>query len=158
MTCRKGACDRELVRKRVLRDNTKIKSAREKYYTRFRKRQVQENMLYVCYHKIGLFNKSKTCSFITFANHRQPWRRHPCGETLLKEVTLKDNTKRLYPPKIYCYQSLIESIKRLVKKPNFVDRCELWRSREVRSVGQILGDTFDGRVWREFQTYKGAPF
>ena len=78
-----------------------------------------------CYHKIGLFNKSKTCSFIKFANHRQPWRRRPCGETLLKEVTLKDNTKRLYPHKIYCYQSLIESIKRLVKRPNFVDRCEL---------------------------------
>ena len=111
-----------------------------------------------CYHKIGLFNKSKTCSFIKFANHRQPWRRRPCGETLLKEVTLKDNTKRLYPHKIYCYQSLIESIKRLLKRPNFVDRCELWRSREVRSVGQILGDIFDGRVWREFQTYKGAPF
>ena len=101
-----------------------------------------------CYHKIGLFNKSKTCSFIKFANHRQPWRRRPCGETLLKEVTLKDNTQRLYPHKIYCYQSLIESIKPLVKRPNFVDRCELWRSRELRSVGQILGDIFDGRVWR----------
>ena len=100
-----------------------------------------------CYHTVGSCNKSKTCSFVKFTNHRQPWRRRPCGETLLKEVTLKDGSKRLYmhPHKIYCYQSLIESIKR----PNFVDRCELWRSREVRSVGQILGDVFDGRAYGE---------
>ena len=32
VTCRKGTRDRELVRKRVLRENTKIESAREKYY------------------------------------------------------------------------------------------------------------------------------
>ena len=111
-----------------------------------------------CYSTVGSCNKSKECSYVKFADHRQRWRRRPCGETLLKEVTLNDITKRLYPHKIYCYQSIIESIKRLVKRRNFVDHCELWRSREVRSVAQVMGDVFDGRVWRDFQTYEGVPF
>ncbi len=34
----------------------------------------------------------------------------------------------------------------------------MWRSREVRSVGQLMGDVFDGRVCRDFQTYEGVPF
>ena len=110
------------------------------------------------YLTVGSCNKSKKCSFVKFANHRQRWRRRPCGETMLKEVTLKDDAKRLYPHKVYCYQSLIESIKRLVKRPNLVDHCELWRNREVRSVGQIMGDVFDGRIWRDFQIYENKPF
>ena len=111
-----------------------------------------------CYDTIGSCNKSKKCSFVKFANHRQRWRRRPCGETLLKEVTLKDNSKRLYPHKVYCYQNIIDSLRRLVKRQNFANRCELWRSREVRSVGQLMGDVFDWRVWRDFQTYEGVPY
>ena len=99
-----------------------------------------------CYATVGSCSKLKAGSFVKLANHRQRWRRRPCGETLLNEVTLKDNTKRLYPNQIYCYQSVIESIKRLVKRRNVVNHCELWRSREVRSVGQVTSDDFDGRV------------
>ena len=72
-----------------------------------------------CYRTVGSNNLSKQCSFVKFPNHRQRWRCRPCGETLLKEVTSKDNMKRLYPYKVYCYQSLVDSLKRFVKRPNF---------------------------------------
>ena len=111
-----------------------------------------------CYSIVGSCNKSKACSFVKLANHRKRWRRRPCGETLLKEVTLKDNTKRLYPNKIYCSQSVIESKKRLVKRRNCVNHCELWRSRVVRFVGQVTGYDYDGRVWQDFENYEGEPF
>jgi hypothetical protein len=75
-----------------------------------------------CYDTVGSCNKPKKCSFVKFPNHRQPWRRRPCGETLLKEITLKDSSKRLYPHKVYCYQSVIDSLKRLVKRENFANR------------------------------------
>ena len=45
-----------------------------------------------------------------------------------------------------------------MKRPHFTERCELWRNREIRSIGQIMCDVFDGRVWRDFQLYDGKPF
>lgn len=111
-----------------------------------------------CYKTVGSNNESKKCSFVKFPNHRQRWRRQPCGSVLLKEVTLKHGAKRLYPHKVYCYQSVIETLKTFVKRAHFTERCELWRNRETRSIGQIMCDVFDGRVWRDFQLYEGNPF
>ena len=111
-----------------------------------------------CYNAVGTGNVSKKCSFIKFPNHRLRWHRKACGTTLLKEVTLKCGTKRLYPHKVYCYKSVIESLKTLVKRADFTSHCELWRTREVRSVSHVMCDVFDGRVWRDFQSYNGIPF
>ena len=72
-----------------------------------------------CYYVVGSCNKSKTCSFVKLANHRQRWRRRPCGKALLKGVTVKDNTKRLYPNKIYCYQSVEKFVDLLVIIPGW---------------------------------------
>lgn len=110
------------------------------------------------YRTVGSCNESKKCTFVKFPNHRQRWRRQPCGTTLLKEVTLENGSKRLYPHKVYCYQSIIDTLKTFVKRAHFTQRCELWRNREVRSVGQIMCDVFDGRIWRDFQIYDGFPF
>ena len=77
---------------------------------------------------------------------------------LLKEITVKDGKKRLYPHKVYCYRSVIETLKTLVKKSNFTERCELWRQREIRSMHHVMCDVFEGRVWRDFQVYNGSPF
>ena len=98
------------------------------------------------------------CSFVKFPNHRQQWRRQACGAPLLKEVSLKCGTKKLYPHRVYCYRSVMESLKELVKRTHFTAHCELWRNGEVRSVSQVMGDIFDGRVWRDFQHVNGAPF
>ena len=63
------------------------------------------------------------CQYISQENHRQIFRRTPCGQP--KEVTLKNGKKRLYPLKVYCYKSVIDNLKRLVNKPMFRANCEL---------------------------------
>ena len=52
--------------------------------------------------------------------------RKPCGATLLKEVTLSDGTTRLYPHKLFCYKSIVETLTQFVKRLGFTERCELW--------------------------------
>ena len=73
-------------------------------------------------------------------------------------MTLKDGGKKLYPHKVYCFKSIIESLRALVKRPNFTEHWELRRQREVRSVGQVMCDVFDGRVWRDIQVVNGVSF
>ena len=111
-----------------------------------------------CYRTVGNKNESKTCSFVKFPNHRQRWRRQACGATLLKEVSLKDGSKCLYPHRVYCYQSVIDTLKSFAKRAHFTERCELWRNRNIRSFGQIMCDVFGGRIWKDFQYYEGLPF
>lgn len=107
---------------------------------------------------VGGRKVSNTCSFVRFPNHRQ-WRmRKQCGATLLKEVTTKDGSVRLYPHKIYCYQSIVATLEQFVKRSGFTARCELWRNRDVRTAHQIMCDVFEGRVWRDFQTFNGSSF
>jgi hypothetical protein len=101
-----------------------------------------------CHQTMGTNRVSSKCSFVKFPNHRQRWRRQACGTTLLKEVTLKCGSKKLYPHKVYCYKSIIDSLRGLVNKLNFTAHCELWQQREVRSVSQVVCDVFNGRVWR----------
>ena len=111
-----------------------------------------------CYHSVGGRHVSRKCSFVKFPNHRQQWRRQACGASLLKEVSLKCGTKKLYRHRVYCYRSVVESLKDLVKRNDFTAHCELWRNREARSVSQVMGDVFNGRVWREFQNVSEVPF
>ncbi|CAB4011940.1 Hypothetical predicted protein [Paramuricea clavata] len=111
-----------------------------------------------CHHREGTSRVSNKCTFVRLPNHRQQWRRQKCNATLLKEVTLKDENKKLYPHQTYCYKSIIESLRVLVKRSNFTYHCELWRQREVRSVSQVMCDVFDGRVWRDFQVVNDVPF
>jgi multidrug transporter EmrE-like cation transporter len=75
--------------------------------------------------------KIEKCPFISQANQRQLFRRIPCGEPLLKEVTLKNGKKRLYPFKFFCYNSIIDNVKRFIESPNFAVNCELWRQRNI---------------------------
>ena len=111
-----------------------------------------------CHRTVGTARVSNRCTFIKFPNHRQRWRRQPCGAVLLKEVTLQCGTKKLYPHKIYCYKSIIKSIENLLKKVDFSAHCELWRQREVRSASQVVCDVSDGRIWRDFQYFNDIPF
>ena len=110
------------------------------------------------YRTVGSRKVSKTCSFVRFPGHRQ-WRmRKPCGTTLLKEVTVKDGGIRLYPHKIFCYQSIVATLTEFVKRSGFTERCELWRNRDIRTAHQIMCDVFEGRVWRDFQMFNGSSF
>ena len=99
---------------------------------------------------------SKNCTFVEFPNHRQHFRRTECGEPLLQEVTLKSGQTRLYPFKVYGYQSVIGTLKRFLRRPGFTLKYELWRERGIPDG--FLADVFYGRVWKEMQNVDGKPF
>ena len=105
-----------------------------------------------CYRLVGNHNLSKTCTFVCFANRRQRRMRKPCGAILLKEVTLSGGTTRLYPHKLFCFKSLVETLTQFVKRPGLIERCELW------SAHRIMCDVFEGRIWKEFQVFNGSSF
>ena len=75
---------------------------------------------------------SKTCTTIEYLHHSQVGRRKPCGELLLKSVTLTDGSQKLYAFKTYCCKSLIETTKgflwqtRLSRDPRALARSSLY--------------------------------
>ena len=69
-----------------------------------------------------------------------------CGSQLSKEVTLKNGTKRFSPIKVYCYNSIKESLNLLLLRPHFFQVCQDWKTREVPS--NTLCDIYDGQVWK----------
>lgn len=99
---------------------------------------------------------TKKCAFVQFPHHRQHFRRTKCGEPLLKEVQLKTGETKLYPFKVYCYNSVIENLKYFLQRPGFQTKCELWRNRNIPEG--FLADVFDGRVWKEWQYFGGRSF
>ena len=98
----------------------------------------------------------KKCSYVEFPNHRHRAHRKPCNEVLLKEVKLQDGKVKLYPVKVYCYNSIIATLKIFLQRPNFASKCELWRERERTSVLVLMSDVIHGRVWRNFRGADGA--
>ena len=72
-----------------------------------------------------------TCAFKQFLHHRKHFRRTACGEPLLKEASLKSGETKLYPFKVYCYNSVTENLKYFLQRPGFASKCELWRSRHI---------------------------
>ena len=88
---------------------------------------------------------SKHCWYVPFPNHPQQQLRAECGMLLLKP--LQCNIK-FRPPKIFCYQSLNESITYLFQQKCFLMSIQLWRERNV--FDKVMGDVYDGDIWRNF--------
>ena len=101
---------------------------------------------------------SKRCSYVDFPNHRHRAYRKACNEVLLKEVKLQDGKTKLYPRKVYCYNSIIETLKKFLQHPNFSLSCELWRDRERTSIQGLMSDVIHGSVWRNFKGPDGSRF
>ena len=98
----------------------------------------------------------KTHSYIRFPTHPQRQHRKPCGTSLLKRVKTKSGRITLYPRFVYCYKSIIESLQEMLQQPDFLRKCELWRS-EKRNPGEFT-DVYDGDIWKEFLQPDGVPF
>ena len=64
--------------------------------------------------------------------------------------------KKHYPIKTYCYYPLTESLHAILTRPLYLEKCELWRKREIPF--NLLGDIYEGQVWKDFQVYKEQPF
>ena len=99
---------------------------------------------------------SKTCSHIVFPNHPQRAHRQPCNTLLMKTVRTKAGTTALYPRRLYCYRSIIESVKEMLTRRDFFRKCEAWRTRKTGS--DTLADIYDGSVWKEFANPGGISF
>lgn len=100
---------------------------------------------------------SRKCSYIRFPQHRHALQRSPCNVVLMKKVRTSSGTTILYPRQLYCYHSLIDSLKDMVRRPGFVDKCELWRTLKIQEEG-TLTDIYDGKVWKDFMNPDGKPF
>ena len=107
---------------------------------------------------VGSKQISKKCSYVDFPNHRHRAHQKPCHEVLLKEVKLQDGKTKLYPRKVYCYNSIIGTLKLFLQRPNFSSRCEMWRERERTSIQGLMSDVIHGSVWRDFKSVDGTRF
>lgn len=101
---------------------------------------------------------SAKCSHIDFPLHPQRARRRPCGTVLMKTMRSRNGKPFLYPKQVYCFKKLSDSLQDLINKPGFMENCEKWRSRATQLPENVLGDCYEGRVWREFQFVDGEPF
>ena len=81
---------------------------------------------------------------------------HVCDAQLVKKVTLKNNTVKYYPIFYYCYNSIINSIEKLVQRKGVPEKCEKWRSQTVES--DLLTDIYSGQLWKDFLKYNDEDF
>lgn len=99
---------------------------------------------------------SRKCSFVQFPQHPRTCQRSPCNIQLLKQVRTSAGTTMLYPHRLYCYCSLVDSLKEMVKHPRFVEKCEMWRDRVTAE--NTLSDIYDGKVWKNFMNPDEKPY
>ena len=97
-----------------------------------------------------------TCTRVKFSDHPQLWRRKPCGTKLLKKVKSSAGKTLNKPQQVYSYKSIIDSMKELLSQPDFLKKCEEWRTWQQDPDN--LSDIYDGRVWQQFMVVNGIPF
>ena len=96
-------------------------------------------------------NCPATCIHKQYPNHPQTQFRKPCGAPLL--IKRKGSIRAI---KTYCYQPLQSAMGMIINRPNFLEKCELWRTRY--STPNLLSDIYDGNIWNEFHTINEIPF
>ena len=97
------------------------------------------------------------CDHVEYPNHSQVHQRKKCGAALMKKVKVGGKYK-LVPRKVYVYNSLVDSLERLVSKPGFLDRCEQWRKYSKEASREWLTDVYDGNLLKDWLKKNGSPF
>ena len=82
--------------------------------------------------------------------------RAACACPLLKTVELSGGRHLLYPFMTYYYLGLEVSLQSFVNRVGFLEKCEEWRNLQQRDG--IYSDVYDGKIWKDFQVYRGVPF
>ena len=77
--------------------------------------------------------------------------------SLLREVVTTQHSRKLYPFCVYPIYSLIENLKSILSRPSVLEMCEEWRKLFVVDPSK-LNDSFDGKVWIDFQCPGGQSF
>ena len=99
---------------------------------------------------------SRHCSYLKFPEHPHRRQREPCNTQLMKTVRTSSGTTTLYPKQMYCYLSIIDTLKNRLLIPGFYEKTEHWR--KINTQPSILSDVYDGNVWKEFLCPNGVPF
>ena len=105
-----------------------------------------------CTRLIGGHAVSNTCSHRLFKKGAK----RDCGAVLAKKVILASGKVCFYPQILYCFNSVIDQIEGLLKRPGIPDMCEQWRDRNDQE--DIVSDVYDGSIWKVFLKYKGSDF
>ena len=71
-----------------------------------------------------------------------------CGTDLGYHALLKDGSRAFFPHKVYCYKSVINSLKTILNKPQS-EQDEQWRQRKIAKTE--MGNVFDGNIWKKIQ-------
>ena len=96
------------------------------------------------------------CTYVRFPRHPQKRMRVPCNISLLKSIKTSSEKRISLPLKVFCNQSLVQSIKQLVLQPGMLDLLNQWKARSI-SCG-VMADIYDGSVWKSFLTVNGKEF
>ena len=96
------------------------------------------------------------CKFIRFPRHPQKRMRLECSFPLLKKVKTSSGEFLSVPLKVFCYRSVILAIEQFVRKPGNIDIFNHWRTRNIPAG--IMGDIYDGAVWKSFLSVDGKEF
>ena len=76
---------------------------------------------------------------------------------LLREVVTNQQSRKLYPFRVYPTCSLLENLKSILCRPGVLEMCEEWRKSFVFDPS-TLKDSFDGKIWIDFQFPGGESF
>jgi hypothetical protein len=81
----------------------------------------------------------------------------PCNTELgTRARSLLGAFGHVQPHKTFAYSGICTQLKRMLARPGFANKLELWRKRRMPSG--TLADVYDGSVWRDFMAYQGSPF
>lgn len=91
------------------------------------------------------------CRFDPFANGK------PCNTNMgRQERSVLTGMGDVKPLKTFAFSGVRAQLQRMLARPGFAEKLELWRHRRIPSG--TLADVYDGLVWRDFMTYDGSPF
>ena len=71
-----------------------------------------------------------------------------CRAKLVKEVWMANRKVKIYPLKTFCYNSLIDVLKVMIKRNSFLRKCNDWKTRV--SPSGYMTDIYDGNIWQSF--------
>lgn len=94
----------------------------------------------------------KTCSGFNYSRGKKV----TCNAAIVYKTQLKNGKSYFYPIKYYCYNSIVNSMERLLKKEDFAEKCEKWKSRSMED--DKMADVYDGKLRNKCLTVNGKDF
>ena len=92
----------------------------------------------------------RKCPHVKYPNHPQLFRQKSCDTLLMKIIKGRNGTSRPVPLKVYAYQPLKIAITNLLNKTGVLEKCNFWYKRQEIISDGLMGDVYDGAVWKEF--------